>query len=250
MERRVSQQPAWLIHQRPYRENSLLLEFLTRDFGRVSGVSRGARRRGKGHTRIAQFVPFQVCWTGGGALKTMIAIEPESGGIHLVGNHLAGGLYLNELLMRSLRPHDACEPIYTGYSSAVRALGAGAGLQPTLRDFESQLLLELGYGLSFTHCLDGMQVNPGACYRLDGLNGFRKIPAGMEVPEAIEGFRLLEIARGEYGAVETRKLARRIFQSALAPHIGTRPLQSRRLLRSGRSVVAAPRTAMNFPSGK
>ncbi|HFQ91715.1 MAG TPA: DNA repair protein RecO, partial [Chromatiales bacterium] len=32
---RVDRQPAYVLHRRPYRNNSLLLELLTRDHGRV-----------------------------------------------------------------------------------------------------------------------------------------------------------------------------------------------------------------------
>ena len=36
-------QPAFVLHARPYRETSLLLELLSRDHGRVGLVARGVR---------------------------------------------------------------------------------------------------------------------------------------------------------------------------------------------------------------
>lgn len=237
MDRRVSEQPAWLIHQRPYRESSLILEFLTRDFGRVSGVSRGARRRGKNHTLLAQFVPFQISWSGNGALKSINAVEPVGSAVHLRAERLASGLYLNELLMRALRPHDACESVYREYSEAVSVLASSSELHGALRHFEAQLLMEMGYGVSFTHCLDGRRLHPDRQYRLENLSGFVEVLSAADASESMPGCRLLEIGRGEFGSAETRALARRIFQSALAPHIGSRPLQSRRLLRARQNGV-------------
>ncbi|HCZ47668.1 MAG TPA: hypothetical protein DCZ11_01525, partial [Gammaproteobacteria bacterium] len=38
-------QPAYLLHRRPYRDTSLLLECFTRDYGRIGLVARGGRGR-------------------------------------------------------------------------------------------------------------------------------------------------------------------------------------------------------------
>lgn len=237
MDRREYEQSAWLLHQRPYRESSLILEFLTRDYGRVSGVYKGARRRGRNRPLFTQFVPLQVSWSGNGALKSINAVESVGTGFQLKAERLASGLYLNELLMRALRPYDACETIYREYSDAVAALASVTELQIALRQFEACLLSDMGYGISFTHCLDGARLRPDGQYRLESLSGFVEILAGADANESMPGYRLLEIDRGEFGSRETRMLARRIFQSALAPHIGSRPLQSRRLLRVSSSGV-------------
>jgi DNA repair protein RecO (recombination protein O) len=44
---RVSLEPAYVLHGRPYRESSLLLEAFTRDHGRVGLVARGARSKSR-----------------------------------------------------------------------------------------------------------------------------------------------------------------------------------------------------------
>ncbi|HBO14214.1 MAG TPA: DNA repair protein RecO, partial [Halieaceae bacterium] len=45
---REALQPAYLLHRRPYRESSQLLELLTAEHGRVGAVARGLRRRSRG----------------------------------------------------------------------------------------------------------------------------------------------------------------------------------------------------------
>ena len=48
--RRIQLQPAYVLHHRPYRDTSRILELFTRDHGRVSVFARGARgSRGKRH---------------------------------------------------------------------------------------------------------------------------------------------------------------------------------------------------------
>lgn len=43
-EYRVDQQPAFVLHTYPWRETSLIVEFFTRDYGRIPLVARGAKR--------------------------------------------------------------------------------------------------------------------------------------------------------------------------------------------------------------
>ncbi|MDE2087744.1 MAG: recombination protein O N-terminal domain-containing protein, partial [Xanthomonadaceae bacterium] len=55
---RLDQQPAYVLHARPYRETSLLLECLTRDHGRLGVVARGVRGE-RARLRRSQLEPFQ-----------------------------------------------------------------------------------------------------------------------------------------------------------------------------------------------
>jgi len=41
-------QPAWLLHRRPYRETSLLIEAFTASAGRIALIAKGARGGRKG----------------------------------------------------------------------------------------------------------------------------------------------------------------------------------------------------------
>ena len=44
-EYRVDQQPAFVLHTYPWRETSLIVEFFTRDYGRIPLVARGQNDR-------------------------------------------------------------------------------------------------------------------------------------------------------------------------------------------------------------
>ena len=44
---RVSLQPGYVLHSRPYKDSSSLLEVFTAEHGRVSLVGKGARRRSR-----------------------------------------------------------------------------------------------------------------------------------------------------------------------------------------------------------
>jgi len=50
---------AFVLHRRPYRETSLILDFLTLNHGRLSAVARGAGRAGnRWQAELQPFNPF------------------------------------------------------------------------------------------------------------------------------------------------------------------------------------------------
>jgi len=74
---RIEQQPSYVLHSRPYRETSLLLECLTRDHGRIGGVARGVRGE-KSRLQRAQLEPFQplaLDLMARGELATLVGVE-------------------------------------------------------------------------------------------------------------------------------------------------------------------------------
>lgn len=145
---RITLQPAYVLHQRPYRETSLLLDIFTQDYGRVSLVARGVK---KGRSRLGAllqpFSPLLISWQGKGELCTLISAESHGLPIRLLGACLLSGLYLNELLVRLLQNQDPHPMLYTIYQHTLLELRSGQLQEKTLRFFELKLLAEIGYGL-------------------------------------------------------------------------------------------------------
>ena len=76
--RGCSLQPGYLLHHRPWRDTSRILEVLTRDHGRVSLFARGARgaEGGLGARGILQpFRPLLLSWSGKGEAGQLTAAE-------------------------------------------------------------------------------------------------------------------------------------------------------------------------------
>ena len=70
---------AFVLHQRPYRETSFLLDVFTEDYGRLSLVARGMRQNKRRHNNPLQlFQPLWVNWFGRGDLLTLSKIETTS----------------------------------------------------------------------------------------------------------------------------------------------------------------------------
>ena len=104
---RILLQPAFVLHLRHFRDTSLLVDFLTKDYGRVGAVARGARSqksRYRGYLR--PFVPLLATWSGRSELMSLNDLEAGGSPMLLEGRALLAGMYLNELLVRLLHQHD------------------------------------------------------------------------------------------------------------------------------------------------
>ena len=137
----------YILHRRPYRENSLILDVLTRDHGRISVVARKRSGR-KAASPIAYevFRRLRLRWRGRGELKTLTGLEQASA-VGLSRDRLLFGLYFNELLLRLLPRGEEEAAIFEHYEQALVQLGSGAAPWPVTTRFELSILLSLGYGL-------------------------------------------------------------------------------------------------------
>jgi DNA repair protein RecO (recombination protein O) len=112
---RISLQPAYILHSRPYRESSLLLEAMGREHGRIGLVARGARgARSRWKNMLQPFRPLLLSWTQRGELGTLTGADQVASPPALAGESLFCGLYANELMIRFLQrsdPHPGCSII-------------------------------------------------------------------------------------------------------------------------------------------
>src|SRR5579859_6223707 len=164
---RIEQQPAYVLHSRPYRETSLLLECLTRDFGRVGVVARGVRRE-RARLQRAQLEPFQCLsldMLQRGELATLQAAETVGAPLRLVGDAGLAGLYLNELAVRLTGRQDPLPELFDAYARTLPRLAAGEPLAWSLRRFERDLLEAVGYALQLDYEAEtGEPIEPAGSY--------------------------------------------------------------------------------------
>ncbi len=224
---RVTQEPAIVLHTRPYRETSLIVQLLTPNHGRVAAVVRGIRRTRRGHS-VQPFNVLQVSWSGRTSLVTLTHFESIESR-WLTGNALAAAYYVTELVVRLTREWEPHAHLFGSVGWVLGVLQASDDLEPALREFERHLLEELGYGLDFVRDASAVPIQADGRYRLDEQSGFIASASG----EGYSGRALLEIGTDCYEDPDTRRAAKRIFRSALRVHLGPKQLLSRRLFRDG-----------------
>lgn len=236
----VDYHAVYILHQRPYTDSKILVELLSQKFGRVSAVFR-ASKKSRSTGNIAYFRSMEAKWAGKSQLKTLHALElnTNSAPIVLEGKILYCGFYLNELLTRSLPESDesAFEEsniIFHLYEQTLKKLAKLTELkevEPVLRRFEFILLSTLGFGLEFTHDVNGREIQQNIYYQLNPGEGFSPCE-----PEPSDGTRLLLrgstislIAMGDLDEPETLKSAKWISRIMLPLAIGDKPLKSKEL---------------------
>lgn len=218
---------AFVLHKRQYRETSLLIELLTDESTRISAVCPGARKGSK--FTIDLCTNYYLSWRGKGSLVTIIKCEPfEQFAIR--GKALFAAMYVNELLVKTIKDRDSVEGIYAEYRGVLEKLtGEGIDLHTVLRSFERTLLKGLGFELIFDTQADGRPVIPHQRYTLLDNMGF--VPVETDHDKGIKGSALLAINADDYSVRETRQVAKEILQGAFQHHFGMKPFRSPELFR-------------------
>lgn len=238
----ADRQRAYVLHRRAFRETSAIVELLTRDFGRVGGVVRGAKGVRRGGHRIEPFGEVAVTWRGCGQLVNVFNCEPLAH-CRLRGDALFAGFYVNELLMRTLRHEEPVRDLFQHYARTLTELAAAADVQAALRRFERRLLEELGYGLAFDADLaSGRPISDAKTYRLVDGEGFLQVPDAATGDSArgvlLSGSDINAIGAGDYRQAHVLRAAKRVFRRALARRLNGRPLATRQLFRNRGKVAA------------
>ncbi len=227
-------QPTWLLHRRPFRNTSLLVDLFCQDHGRITAVARGARRAKSRMGGLLQpFTPMRVSFSGRGDVKTLTGAESAGNAMALVGERLFSGLYINELLSRLLHAHVEHPRLFEAYGKSISALATSAPLGKILRRFELELLADLGYAVNLeSDCREHKPLAAGKSYRYLPEIGFEEAPVDADDGKRIfSGAHLLALGRLDLEDPETATSAKRLLRQALEVHLGGKPLHSRKLFK-------------------
>ena len=224
---------AWLLHRRPYKERSVLADFLVEDVGRVSAVVRGVRQSRSGSASVLQ--PFHcllVRWRGRGELKTLVDLELQQLTM-LTGKRLYCGFYINELLMRAMIPGQPVDGVTNLYCAALNHLKCDTPIEPLLRSFELDLLEICGYAPPLhSDANSGQPLQAGAMYRYIPEHGLVAAPAHIsraEQAHCYSGELLQALSARDFSNKAYYPQFKRLSRQAMQPLIGDRPLKSRML---------------------
>jgi DNA repair protein RecO (recombination protein O) len=145
-------QPAFILQQRKYRESSLIIDVLTRDFGRISLLAKGVRKaKSKTAGMLQPFIPLLISYFGKAELKTLTDVEIIQPFSEIKGLALYCGFYINELVVCFLHKYDPHPEVFSDYRECLFALSHGSNIEAALRLFELNLMEYAGYGLQLEH---------------------------------------------------------------------------------------------------
>ena len=232
----IELQHCYVLHTRPYRDTSLLVDILSQSHGKLTLIARGARKTSKSSQNprhlLQPFMPLSLSWTGKGTLKTLTTMEAAAPAIPLIGHHLYSAMYANELLVYLLQEGDPNEDIYVHYEKLLSMLSnTQYSIEAALRQFEFALLAVLGYEIGFSHDAETqLPLKASEYYYYVHEQGFVAANAHPEIRGmSFDGESLLGISASNYERPNTLQAAKQIARMALKPYLRNRPLHSKEL---------------------
>ena len=222
---RIENSPAFLIHRRMYQGSSLLLDFFTKDHGRIRLIARGAR---SSKTSLQMFQCLSISFKGKSDLKSLTQWEISDEPRRLLGDNLILAIYINELLIRLIPEGDEYSGLFCAYWHFIKNINhkSSSEKEYALRIFENQLMQELGYGLDFKDDIDGNPIKSNGLYDFIEDQGFIAQTEGKILGEILLNIITPNQAiPGSEGLNTLKKLNRK----RLKPLLGDKPLKSKEL---------------------
>lgn len=242
----------YVLHKRPYRETSMLVDFFSLEQGLIRSIVRGVRGNSKSDRKslLQSFQKVEFTLAGRGQLKNLGRIESLNIRFDLSGNQLYCGMYINEVLTRCIPEAEAAPEIFAEYEQSLLSLSQVssnelADIEPALRIFELNMLQTLGYLPDFSVEADsGEAIMPALFYTFDAQSGFHLSHENAAMPYS--GQVILDIAGGELsrnadgsapdslaGSLMLRRAAKQICRQTMRQLLGQKPLKSRELFIHG-----------------
>ncbi|PWQ98956.1 DNA repair protein RecO [Leucothrix arctica] len=222
----------YILRTRPYTESNVIVDLFTHEQGRLTCMARPAKVRGKvqkGHLQAFRLLQFE--WQGRGEMGKLTQTD-ERYRHRIPAGHLLYGLYLNELLLKCLKPHTSLDGLYENYQRCLSLLVDSEIPMIVLMRFELLLLEGLGHIINLWQLESSdadILVTERYIYRLGiGMSLFNRnqqqmggIPVSGELLVALRSPELMDMS--QYSEL-------RVFLDHLWLRVLGKPLNSRKLL--------------------
>jgi DNA repair protein RecO (recombination protein O) len=241
---------AYILHTRPWRETSLLVDALSQDFGRIALIAKGAKRPHSPLRGLLEpFTPVALQFTGKLGIKNLThahwvqALNP----VHPA--HAIPAWYLSELCLRTLGEDDPQPAVFKAYDAAMQALLAlpsEKDSQAILRQFEVQLLRALGLWPDSRMDAAGKPLQPTLHYTLDDATGWREAAQGA-ADWRLQGATIIDLSQVNPALpLNTDKLSLRVAMRAMLARALDGKVLSTREVWKQLDAISVPNTATNL----
>ncbi|MBL8311686.1 MAG: DNA repair protein RecO [Burkholderiales bacterium] len=219
-------QRAFVLHSYAYSESSVIVDLFTLDNGRMAAIAKGAKRPASNlRGALLSLQPLEVIFSGRGEVKTLTQAQWLPGQPWLTGRALMCGMYLNELIIKLLPREDPHPELFERYAAALLTLAASDEHSAILREFETSLLAEMGYGLQLDHDVkSGQPISGDTLYRYDPLAGPSAQSHG--IGPLVRGEALHALASGRFATTAVTAEARDFVRAIIQFHLERRTVRS------------------------
>lgn len=219
----------YLIHHRKYRDRSHIVHLFTQEHGRVDGILR--------QTPPPQYQPICLQASGKSELKNFSKLEIVNQPIFFHGDAFFSGFYLNEVLLRLCPLEVEMPQTFIQYSKTLEQLqklsqqsDQNLFLRQILRQFEHELLEDLGYAIDFSVDSNQEEISSEMNYQFQLNDGF--LATAQASRSAVSGTLIKTMMKYEKGGefnLEQLQLLTKLYRQVITSLLGDRPLKSRQL---------------------
>lgn len=254
-------QPAYVLHQRPYRDTSAIVEIFSEEYGRRSLVAKGLKRpKSKLKGLVQPFQPLLISWVGKSELGTLTDAELYMHSLPMKSRYLPSAFYLNELLLKLLHKDDPHSDLFRAYHIALNRFRLLSGeehdellWQAYIRCFEIELMHSTGYGLVLDHdVMTQLPIKVDAQYEyiLDRGPVLWNQEHGDQIGITVSGNTLVKLSDpttliavsqdNDDHARAVFKEAKRLLRSVIDYQLGSKRLHSREIFINANAREKAP----------
>ena len=193
---------AFLLHQRPYGNSSVMAEMFTLDNGRISVIAKGAKKpKSKFFGVLSPFSKLRITYRGKSELKTLTNVDKEDIFSDSFSKLSYTLLYINELLIKILPQGAPQKELFNLYDKFLLEIKASNEIDIILRRFEIDLLEMLGYGINFINEVDsGQSIDADKLYDFVPELGFKESPNGI-----FNGKEIISISKLDFENINKKK---------------------------------------------
>ena len=224
----------FVLHQRPYKETSIILDAFSQDYGLVSLIAKGAKRKkSKFMGLLNLYCKLKLAWQGKSELLTLTFAEQVKNISFVSNKTLIAGFYLNELIIRLMHKNEPHLDLFNAYENALDSLKNENNEEKTLRIFEKHLLNSLGYGLVLDQDINtGKELVNDFVYFYKADQGPMSNKPDINDYIKISGQSLNDIKSESFISEKSLSEAKNLMRYLLQKQLGGRPLASRNLYKS------------------
>lgn len=227
---KVAFSPTFVLHQRPFRETSIIMDVLSRDHGRISVIAKGSKQGKKSQSALLQpYQPLLMSWLGRSELQTLTAVEADGPAYLLQSKAALCGLYVNELMVKLLPQGEAEPELFAAYQQVLYRLQESNDHEVILRLFEKKLLSHLGYGLVIDREVEtGETIQSEQTYYYIADRGLYRWSSESKYPK-VSGRSLIHLIKEEGFDRQSLTEIKQLMRMVIHFYLAGRPLHSRAL---------------------
>lgn len=231
-------QPAFVLHQHPYRNTSVIVDIFSRDYGRLSLIAKGVKQKKSALKSILQnFQLLNLSWVRRSELGVLTSAEFQNTSIHLDQENIYPALYLNELIIRLTHTFDAMPELFDTYNDTLNALNNNMSTQVILRLFEKQMLQSLGYEIHLSHDAENHNaIEADKYYSYIPEHGFVETEYEEKNNLHFKGEHLIAFNLNQIERSDVLKTAHRLTHINIKKLLGDKPLKSRELYKAYKAI--------------